>query len=249
MIKSKGFIQISGLGIYEPEKAVQSSEILRELRVKERLINTVDWFLSETRSSLDIQRLIDSRSDSLYQNNLDRPSYRHGILLARYGDILLGQLNVPKIKEICVGIALHDVGKMVVNPEVLLKPSQLSFDERKQMEKHAQAGYELIKSRPNTEEDVAQTALFHHERFDGRGYPLGLSGEKIPLGARVASVIDVFDALLTERPYKPAWDLEAVVDFLKIERGRRFDVDITDVLVGNVDNLFALHQAHINELD
>lgn len=209
------------------------------------MVNTLDWFLTQAVSRNDSSRGVGNRAPDTLDASLDGPSYRHGVLLACYGDLILRELRIDDSNGISIGIALHDVGKTVVQPDILLKPDRLTSVERQEVEKHSKAGYDLIVSRRKRMEIVAQPALGHHERYDGLGYPLGLSRNEIPIGARVASVIDVFDALLTARPYKTAWDLEAVVDFIGLERARRFDANVADVVLHNVDQLYSLHKKNL----
>jgi response regulator RpfG family c-di-GMP phosphodiesterase len=92
------------------------------------------------------------------------------------------------------------------------------------MRRHATIGYDILKGSSSPMIQLAaEIALSHHEKFNGSGYPAGLAGEAIPLVGRIVAVADVFDALTSARPYKPAWEIERAVDFLKSERGQHFD--------------------------
>ena len=121
-----------------------------------------------------------------------------------------------------IGALLHDVGKIVVPIEVLNKPGRLTPEERAQMESHPVAGVELLKD-VEFPWDILPMVRSHHERWDGAGYPDRLSGDDIPLNARILAVADVFDALTTDRPYRRAFSREDAVRMLREDAGRSFD--------------------------
>src|SRR5690606_33422834 len=110
----------------------------------------------------------------------------------------------------------------------------LTEDEKALMRRHPEIGHDLLKDSQNRFEQMgASIALHHQERYDGSGYPQGLAGEDIPVEARVVAVADVFDALLSKRPYKPAWSLDDTLDYIGSERGRLFDPRCVDALLAN----------------
>jgi putative nucleotidyltransferase with HDIG domain len=121
-----------------------------------------------------------------------------------------------------IGALLHDVGKINVSTDVLNKPGKLTPEERAQMESHPVAGVELLKG-VEFPWDVLPMVRSHHERWDGRGYPDRLTGEEIPLNARVLALADVFDALTTDRPYRPAFAPEEALRMMREDAGRSFD--------------------------
>ncbi|MDP8942864.1 MAG: response regulator [Actinomycetota bacterium] len=140
-----------------------------------------------------------------------------------------------------VASTLHDVGKIGVPDGILLKPGPLTGQERKVMERHATIGHEILGGSGSPLLDCAATiAWTHHERFDGTGYPRGLSGEAIPLLGRVAAVADVFDALTTERVYRPALGTEEGLEVMRSERGRHFDPCLLDLFLGSMDEVTAI---------
>jgi putative nucleotidyltransferase with HDIG domain len=124
-----------------------------------------------------------------------------------------------------VGALLHDVGKIAVPTEVLNKPGRLTPEERALMEAHPVAGVELLKD-VEFPWDVLPMVRSHHERWDGAGYPDRLAGEDIPRDARVLAVADVFDALTTDRPYRPAFSREEALRMMREDNGKSFDPDI-----------------------
>jgi len=141
-----------------------------------------------------------------------------------------------------VGLAsmLHDIGKVAIPDAVLLKKGGHTPEERVIMETHALAGEKVLARAAQMLDEQsyltvgAQIAGGHHEHFDGKGYPRGLSGYDIPLGARIVAVIDVFDALLHKRPYKAPWPQQDVINYLQERRQRQFDPDVVDALIDYV---------------
>jgi len=135
--------------------------------------------------------------------------------LARYATALGRVLGVdaPMLKALWLGGFLHDLGKVAVPDRILLKPGRLELDERSIIQTHPTVGAEMVQSM-RTLEGVWPIIRHHHERFDGSGYPDGLLGEAIPLGARIMAVVDVYDALHTARPYKSALSHEQAVAIL-----------------------------------
>lgn len=134
---------------------------------------------------------------------------------------------------------LHDIGKVGVSDMILLKPGPLSASEISEMRRHPKMGAEVLIAAGEHlggegEKLLAHAidiALYHHEKFDGSGYPHGLVGQAIPLAARIVAVADVFDALTSQRPYKEAWPLQEALDYLEAERGRHFDPRVLDAFL------------------
>ncbi len=128
--------------------------------------------------------------------------------------------------------ALHDVGKVGITDDILLKPGKLDPAEWATMKTHTTIGASILSgSRSELVQLAEQIALSHHERWDGGGYPQGLEGDQIPLAARICAVCDVFDALLSPRPYKDAWPLDDVIDELASLRGTHLDPALVDAFL------------------
>jgi len=139
-------------------------------------------------------------------------------------------LDPEKVEMIRYTAPMHDVGKIGISDDILLKPGKLSPEEFKTMQTHTMIGYNILHDEESIFlEEAAQIALEHHEKFDGSGYPYGKSGEEISLSGRIVAVADVFDALTSTRPYKKAWSIENALELLKEERGKHFDPEIIDI--------------------
>jgi putative two-component system response regulator len=127
---------------------------------------------------------------------------------------------------------MHDVGKIGIPDRILQKPGPLDADEWKVMQSHATIGAEIIGEHPSGMLALARSiALTHHEKWDGSGYPNGLAGEAIPLEGRIVAIADVFDALTSVRPYKPAWTVEAAVELLQQQKGKHFEGRLVDLFL------------------
>ena len=135
-------------------------------------------------------------------------------------------LGLPEdvVNDVALASTMHDVGKIAVPDHVLLKAGPLTEAERREMMEHAIRGFRILDGSSSRLIDLAaQIALSHHERWDGTGYPRGLAGEAIPLGGRIVAVADVFDALISERPYKKGWPPEQARRYVEDGAGRHFD--------------------------
>jgi putative nucleotidyltransferase with HDIG domain len=151
--------------------------------------------------------------------------------LAAFSSLVCERLGLSEqeTESVRMGALLHDVGKIGIRDEVLLKPGRLSPDERAVMESHAAIGHRIAVAIHGLSPTTLSCIRHHHERWDGEGYPDRLAGSDIPLGARIVSVVDVWDALSTARPYKPAFESDEVLGILRKDSGRHFDPEVVDV--------------------
>ncbi len=154
----------------------------------------------------------------------DRETEGHSRRVVAYTLRLAESLGLDEAarREIRRGALLHDVGKIGVPDRILLKPGPLDPEERQEIQTHPQKGYEMLLGIPPLMTPI-QVVLAHHEKWDGSGYPLGLRGEAIPLGARLFAIADVFDALTSDRPYRKQMTYEAARDIIAKDAGRHFD--------------------------
>jgi putative two-component system response regulator len=131
--------------------------------------------------------------------------------------------------------ALHDIGKIGIPDRVLLKPARLDADEWAVMQTHTTIGSQLLAgSRSDLVRMAERIALTHHERWDGSGYPNGLSGDGIPLESRICTICDVFDALVSERPYKAAWPVADALAEIESMSGTAFEPRLVDLFLREV---------------
>jgi putative nucleotidyltransferase with HDIG domain len=136
------------------------------------------------------------------------------------------------LDELRLGALLHDIGKLALPDTILTKPGPLDEEERTLMRRHPRIGYELLQQ-VDFLRGASDVPYSHHERWDGGGYPQGLRGEEIPLAARIFSVIDVWDALITERVYKPAWPEGCVLEYLREIAGSQLDPRLVELFLDN----------------
>jgi len=156
----------------------------------------------------------------------------HSRRVREYTELIAGRLGVGEQmkREIGFGALLHDVGKIAVPDQILLKPGALTEQEWDEMRKHPESGYRIVK-RIGFLKHAAEIVYAHHEQFDGRGYPRGLKGESIPIGARMFMVADVYDALTSERPYhSPMTYDEAAAEIIR-QSGSHFDPVVVETFM------------------
>lgn len=149
--------------------------------------------------------------------------------IASYSRILAEELGMPKafLDQIELFSPLHDIGKVGIPDQILLAPRKLTEEEFGIMRTHTTLGYQILAGR-RTLEMAAEIARFHHERYDGTGYPEGIGGGAIPISARITALADVYDALTSQRPYKEAWSHPDASELILSERGKHFDPLIVD---------------------
>lgn len=170
----------------------------------------------------------------------DHETGEHIVRVGRYARLfgeLLG-LDEGACNILYNAAPLHDVGKIGIPDDILLKPGPLDDEERRVMERHTVIGHKILGgSRSPFLLEGATIALSHHERWDGAGYPHRLAGEEIPLFARILAVVDVLDALTSERPYKEKWEFDRAADWIEQEAGKAFDPRIAGLFRENRDKV------------
>jgi putative two-component system response regulator len=172
---------------------------------------------------------------NLLANTIEgRDAYTHGHVerVARYARCLAEALGWADehLQKLEFGARLHDIGKIVVPDHILNKDGPLTPAEWEAMRQHPQAGSRILRGITHLQ-DILPYVLYHHERWDGSGYPHGLRGKDIPVEGRVLAVADVYDALTTARPYHPARPRDEVIKFLKLNAGRLFDPNLISVFL------------------
>src|SRR5574341_827285 len=165
----------------------------------------------------------------------DEETGYHLIRMSRYSRLIANALGLghDEVETVELAAPLHDIGKIGIPDQILLKPAKLDDGEWQVMRKHPVIGHEILKGSASKYVRMgALIALGHHEKYDGSGYPNGLVGDHVPLCARIVAVADVYDALTSVRPYKKAWPSEQAFDYLTSQTGRHFDPRMVEVFVG-----------------
>ena len=157
-----------------------------------------------------------------------------------YSYLIAKELNLEEdfTELILKASPMHDVGKIAIPDNILLKPAKLTKEEFEIIKTHTISGFEILSdSTIPLLQLSAEIAISHHEKFNGKGYPKGLKGEEIPISGRICAVADVFDALTSKRPYKEPWPLEKALDLIKKEKGEHFDPDCVDAFISQIDEI------------
>jgi putative two-component system response regulator len=164
----------------------------------------------------------------------DNETGLHVIRMSHYTHLLARAAGLGEVEadDLLNAAPMHDVGKIGIPDAILQKNGKLDEAEWQVMRQHAQIGAEIIGEHESGLLRMARSiALTHHEKWDGSGYPNGLAGEAIPLEGRIVAIADVFDALTSVRPYKPAWPVEEALEFLRRESGRHFDPELVELFL------------------
>ncbi len=170
----------------------------------------------------------------------DRTTGNHLARMAKYSALIGSNLGLASetIHVLEFAAPMHDVGKIGIPDSILLKGGPLTPEQDVVMKNHPRIGYDILKGSPSKYLSMgAIIALGHHEKYDGSGYPTGMHGEDIPIVARVVAVADVFDALVSERPYKHAWTIEDGFAYLLSQKGKHFDASVVDAFLANTDRV------------
>ncbi len=206
----------------------QQSETVKQraLSLEQRLLSSMNEVEERERETLSrLARAIEYR-DAGTSAFLERMAHVAGLIAEQIG------MFEDEVRVIEMAAPLHDLGKIAIPDAILMKPGPLTEDETAVMRRHPRIGHELLAGSQNRFIQTGATvALRHHERYDGSGYPDGLVGEAIALEARIVAVADVFDALISPRPYKPAWEVDNALAYLYAQRGRQFDPRCVEALV------------------
>jgi len=176
----------------------------------------------------------------------DNETGAHVIRMSRVSEVIArgAGLDEKTCELILYSSTMHDVGKIGVPDRILLKPGKLDKEEWEIMKSHADIGARIIGDYPADIFWMAGViAASHHEKWDGSGYPQGLKGEAIPISARIAAISDVFDALLSARPYKEPWPLDKALAVMKENSGTHFDPKLLDVFFDRLDGILEIREA------
>lgn len=177
----------------------------------------------------------------------DTYTLHHSENVAKYSVQIAKKMKLSKdcCEIIHKGALLHDIGKIGIPEHILFKNGRLTNEEYEIIKKHPRIGHNMIKHVGDFHHNgVLDIVLYHHERFDGKGYPTGLKGKQIPLFARIVAIADSFDAMTTKRVYRDEIELESTLNEIRINKGKQFDPEIVDVFL----SLFEYHPLTENEI-
>jgi HD-GYP domain-containing protein (c-di-GMP phosphodiesterase class II) len=178
----------------------------------------------------------------------------HIARVSNYSKIIAKNIGLDGIRQerIFYSSQMHDIGKVGIADDILLKPGKLTEKEYEKMKTHCSIGYDILKdSNSLILKDGSIVAVSHHENFDGSGYPFGLKGEKIPIEGRICRIADVFDALVNKRCYKPAMSVENAIGIMEKEMkpGKCFDPDCFNAFLGSLDEIIQIKKNIDRDLD
>jgi len=181
----------------------------------------------------------------------DNETGLHVIRMSHYAAIIGRAIGMDNrnVELLLNAAPMHDVGKIGIPDSILQKPGKLTPEEWEVMRTHAQIGADIIGDASGSEllEMARVVALTHHEKWDGSGYPQGLAGEDIPQVGRIVAIADVFDALTSVRPYKPAWPVERALALLRDSQGSHFDPNLIPVFLDSMPEILAIRGRYAEE--
>ncbi len=175
----------------------------------------------------------------------DEDTHDHIVRMSRYSALLAEKSGFSRndVENILFASPMHDIGKIGIPDAILLKSGKLADEEFNEMKKHTIIGSKILEnSKAEILKLAASIALTHHERWDGKGYPYGISGMEIPVSGRIAAIADTFDALTSKRPYKAAYPVDIAYDIIKKEREKQFDPDLADIFINNFNNFISIKE-------
>jgi putative two-component system response regulator len=207
------------------------------LRVK----NAIDMRALQNKQHEEDMILLLAKTAEYRDNETSAHTLRVGEMSAYIADKL--GWSSEEVALMKLASPMHDIGKVGIEDAVLLKPGKLDESEFKRMKEHAEIGYNILSEHKSPLLRLAaEIAHTHHEKFNGLGYPRGIKGSEIPQSGAIVAVVDVFDALLSDRPYKKAFSLEKTIDIIKSDSGSHFDPQIVDIFLSNIDEIVAIRK-------
>lgn len=235
-------------GIIEEEKLQESVRIVKH--VFDDVLNEERMGVTSSVSQEHINLVKEIINDLLYELEkaedvlytvvdligTDAYTYKHSVNVTVLSIIVARALNYKRddIKNIALGALLHDIGKVRVDQDLILKPSKLTNDERIKVEMHPEFGHEMLEAIKGLPYATKQIILLHHEKLDGTGYPMGLKGIEIPEYVRIVTVCDMYDAMTTDRVYRKRMPIYRALDILMAEAIYRIDPKIYNVMMENI---------------
>lgn len=232
-------LQFSGLNNLETQDrqlldifASNVSIAFENLRLNQEIIGTQEELISK------MSEVVETRSHDTAQH-VRRVSEFCELIAVKHG------MSEEVVHDLKMASTMHDIGKVGIPDEILLKPDILTEQEFSVVKTHTDIGYAILKDSPRP---LLQTAalicLQHHERYDGKGYPAGLLGGDIHINARIVSICDVFDSVTHGRLHREPWATGKAIEYMKSERGKSFDPDLVDILIENIDTAVQINSSY-----
>jgi len=234
----------------ERQHAQELSEALERAEVAEGALRA---------ANAELERRVEERTKEIEQTRLEviqrlsrAAEYRdddtglHIVRIGKYCKALAQKLGFDEdaAKSLMYAAQMHDIGKIGIPDHILLKPGPLTREERSIIQQHTEIGAQILAGSPHPMLQMAYAICrTHHERWDGTGYPAGLRGEEIPLCGRICAICDVFDALISERPYKRAWSIADAAAEIRSLAGTHFDPELTEAFLEILPEIEAIYRA------
>jgi len=226
-----------------------NDNLVERAAIEQRLRETIED-LERSENSLEHAQEETIMRLSMAVERRDQETGDHIERMGRYCSLLASKLgwSDQKCELLRIAAPLHDVGKIAIPDAILLKPGALTPEERLEIEKHAEVGHEILAGSDSPLLDLAaRIALSHHEHWDGSGYPNGLVGEEIPIEGRMAAIADVFDALTSDRVYRPAMTVERSLAIMSEGRASQFDPTLLDTFFDSIVEVLLIRDGHVEE--
>lgn len=253
-------ILLPGINHEEAERLVNRIYTVFETEIIDNISVSVScgWESKQDRSQ-GLASIFKLAEDHMYQRKLSESKSMHyktidTIVKTLHGKSEREKKHSERVGQLCESIAIamkldpedvrefrtiglmHDIGKIAIDLSILDKPGSLDSDERAEIERHPELGYQILRS-INDFAKLAEYTLSHHERWDGAGYPRKLKGEEIPLEARIIAIADAYDSMTTDRAYRKAMDKESAIEEILNGAGTQFDPEIVKIFIENVDKM------------
>ena len=254
------------LGVYDyiikpVDRTLVFLKVRNAMRYYENTIEIEKLNKDITRKNFELEALVEIRTKELENmtNSLivalenanlynDENTGKHIKRVAVFSELIAKELGLSKefVARIKMYAPIHDIGKVGIPDEILKKPGMYTPEEFEIMKEHVVIGYNMIKesSLPETAKNIVR---YHHEKWSGTGYRIGLKGEDIPVEARIVSIADVFDALSTKRIYKEKFSIEETLRIMAEGRGEQFDPKIFDIFLKNIDKIIELKNRYADD--
>lgn len=231
--------------IADVQKKLEIKKKLKEVEVTiEKSFHSLSLNENDTKAKEDIDFAVEDIKKNISANmelleeiteirNVDEYLYNHSLNVAILANLIGKWLELPEqdLEILIKAGLLHDIGKLHIDPLVLNKPGKLNDKEFEVMKKHSSYSYKILKKAGYKNEKILKAVIFHHEKEDGSGYPLGISGKQIPIHARILSVADIFDAMTSERVYKKRVSPFKVLEMFQNQTFGKLDLSITMIFV------------------